>query len=166
MSRIVPSSILLVLLAGPALAGGETPPATATPPAAPSGEAKPRITLRWSTASESENYGFFVLRGEKEEGPFKSLNERALAGAGTSELPHDYVYEDFDVRPGQVYYYYLESVSTKGDREKFSPVIKQTCCKPPKPKPDAKGEKLPDKPGDTPADKPEKKAGADGRGGL
>ena len=105
-----------------------TPP-TATPAATPAPGARPKITLKWSTASEVDNYGFFVLRGDDEKGPFKALNERILAGAGNSDIPRNYSYEDMDVVPGKAYFYYLESVSTQGVHEKFSPVIRKECCK-------------------------------------
>lgn len=90
-----------------------------------------KITLKWSTASEVDNYGYFVYRGETEEGPFKVLNERAIPGAGNSEVPRDYRYEDRAVKMGSTYFYYLESVSTVGVKEKFSPVLERECCKVP-----------------------------------
>lgn len=137
--------VLGLLVATPLLAAGPTP----TPAAAP--DSRPRVTLRWTTASENENYGFFVLRGDKEQGPFRGLNEKAIAGAGSSENPHDYVFEDFDVKQGVTYYYYLESVSTKGEREKFSPVISRTCCK------QAKADKPAETPSEKSPDKPKEK---------
>jgi hypothetical protein len=95
----------------------------------------PRITLRWTTASELDNYGFFVMRSDVEEGPFKPLHPKAIAGAGNSEMPHKYSYDDTAVEMGKAYYYYVESVSTRGEREKFTPVITKTCCKVPTPTP-------------------------------
>lgn len=103
-------------------------PGEATPevPAAP-----PKITLRWTTASELDNYGFFVMRSDLEEGPFKPLHPKAIPGAGNSEMPHSYNYDDTAVEMGKAYFYYVESVSTRGEREKFTPVIQKTCCKAP-----------------------------------
>lgn len=115
-----------LLLAG--LAGSGCGSAGA-PPAAVSAEARLRITLSWTTSTEVDNYGFFVFRGDAESGPFREVNERILPGAGNSEIPRRYTWEDFDVVPGRTYFYYLESVSTAGVREKFSPVISKTCCK-------------------------------------
>jgi hypothetical protein len=114
--------------------------AAAKPEAAKDDPSRPRITLKWSTASEVDNYGFFVMRGDDEKGPFKALNEKAVPGAGNSDLPREYKYEDFNVVPGKTYHYYLESVSTLGVREKFSPVLKRECCK---------QVKAPEKPADT-----------------
>jgi hypothetical protein len=134
---------LLALLAAASLAGSlraedkkPAVPAPAAPtPAAKAAEAsdddpsRPRITLTWSTASEVDNYGFFVMRADDEKGPFKALNEKAIPGSGNSDLPREYRYKDFAVVPGRSYHYYLESVSMSGVREKFSPVLKRECCK-------------------------------------
>lgn len=92
---------------------------------------EPKIVLRWTTASEVDNYGFFVLRSETEEGPFMVLNKTPIPGAANSEVPKDYVYEDVEVIPGKTYYYYIESVSISGRKEKFSPTLHKTCCEKP-----------------------------------
>lgn len=88
----------------------------------------PRLTLRWTTASEVDNAGFYVFRSEQKDGDFKQLNEKMLPGAGNAEVPSKYVYVDLDVQDGKTYYYYIESVSLSGKHEKFSPVIDRTCC--------------------------------------
>ncbi len=116
-------ALLLALAFAPALRGDEPKAAK------PADDARPHVTLTWSTASEVDNFGYFVMRGEDETGPFKAVNEKAIPGAGNSEVPKDYRYQDFDVTPGKTYWYYLESVSTSGVREKFSPVLKRQCCK-------------------------------------
>ncbi|KAA0254756.1 hypothetical protein FBQ97_02035 [Acidobacteria bacterium ACD] len=133
-TRAASAFCLALLLPAAALAGQAKPappPAAPAPSAtpAPAAPARPKITLKWSTASEVDNYGFFVFRGDDEKGPFKALNERILPGAGNSDVPSNYLYEDLDVVPGRAYYYYLESVSTQGVHEKFSPVLRKDCCK-------------------------------------
>lgn len=80
-------------------------------------------TLRWTTASEVNNFGFDIYRGEAEDGPFERITERPIPGAGTTDEPSDYVYEDFGIEAGVTYYYYVESISTDGVRERFSPVF-------------------------------------------
>lgn len=139
--------LLIAVLGQPAAPAAPTPaptvpPALAATPAV--NDARPRIRLKWTTASEVDNYGYFVHRGEAEAGPFKVLNARAMPGAGNSEVPSNYFYEDFDVEMGKTYFYWVESVSTRGEKEKFTPVIKRTCCQAPKP----------DKPAATPVEKP------------
>lgn len=97
-----------------------------SPPPSPAGGLK--ITLKWTTASEVDNYGYFVHRGDTPDGPFTPMNKKAIPGAGNSDTPSQYLWEDHDVELGRTYYYYLESVSVQGTREKFSPVLSRTCC--------------------------------------
>jgi hypothetical protein len=119
--------LALTILAGPALAGEVAKPTAATPEA--KRDERPRITLTWSTASEMDNYGFFVKRADDEKGPFKALNVKILPGGGNSDVPLEYKYVDENVVMGKTYFYYLESVSTTGVKEKFSPTLKKVCCK-------------------------------------
>lgn len=126
LGRLLPVPALLLVVAGCV----SEPAAPAAPVVAPPAATEaPRITLKWSTATEVDNYGFFVHRGDAEEGPFTIRNERILPGAGNSEVPSSYTWVDEEVVPGKAYFYWLESVSTAGVKEKFSPVIRQVCCK-------------------------------------
>ena len=81
-------------------------------------------TLRWSTASEQQNFAFDVYRGQQEEGPFTRLTSKPILGAGTTDETTRYEYRDDTVEPGIQYYYYVESISMSGTRERFTPVIK------------------------------------------
>jgi hypothetical protein len=89
-------------------------------------------TIRWSTASEVENFGYDVYRGDSEEGPFVRLTPKPIPGAGTSDEPHKYSYVDKDIDPTKEYWYYVESVSYSGVRERFTPIQKAK-AKQPKP---------------------------------
>lgn len=89
-------------------------------------------TIRWATASEVENFGYDVYRGEAEDGPFVRLTPKPIPGAGTSDEPHKYAYVDKDIDPTKDYWYYVESVSYAGVRERFTPVQKAK-AKQPKP---------------------------------
>lgn len=112
-------------LALPALgtAQGASPAPSPAPSASPS--PAPLVnTVKWSTASEVENFGYDVYRGEKEEGPFVRINPKPIPGATTSDEPSYYQYVDADIDPAKGYYYYVESISLRGVREKFTPVIK------------------------------------------
>src|SRR5258706_11194694 len=123
------------------------------PKPAPAADDRPKVTLKWSTASEVDNYGFNIMRGDDEKGPFKAINEKIISGAGNSDTPKEYRYEDFGVIKGKTYHYYIESVSTTGVHEKFSPTLKKVCCKDPKAPETAKTDKPADK-----TDKPATKA--------
>ena len=105
------------------------PAATApapTPSSATAATPPPPLTntIRWSTASEVDNFGFDVYRGDAEEGPFVRLTSTPVAGAGTSDEPHAYRFVDETISAGKVYYYYVESISLAGVRERFTPVIR------------------------------------------
>lgn len=69
-----------------------------------------------------DSFGFDVFRGEREEGPFERLNAKPIAGAGTSDESHAYVWVDETIDPTKEYFYYVESISIDGVREKFTPV--------------------------------------------
>lgn len=130
-----------VLVAAPAAAQAPAPPAPAASPKALSN------TIKWSTASEVENFGYDVFRGDKEEGPFAKLNSRIIAGAGTVDEPRYYQYVDETIEAGKEYWYYVESVSMAGIREKFTPVFKSKAK-------DAEGKALPNPAADAPAARP------------
>lgn len=87
-------------------------------------EDAPKNSLKWTTASEVENFGFDIFRSGSEDGQFEKMTERPLAGAGTTDEPQSYVWEDFDIEKGRDYFYYIESISMSGVRERFSPIIK------------------------------------------
>ncbi len=93
-------------------------------------EPPPTNTLRWSTASEVDNFGFDVYRGASEEGPFERLTIDPIPGAGTTDTPSQYQYVDETIDPGTTYYYYVESISLQGIREQFTPIIKANAKRP------------------------------------
>lgn len=80
-------------------------------------------TARWSTASELDNFGYDVYRGDSEEGPFERLTADPIQGAGTTDEPQQYSYRDENIDPCKAYWYYVEAISTSGTREKFTPVF-------------------------------------------
>jgi len=81
-------------------------------------------TARWSTASEQDSFGFDVFRGDTEKGDFKKLTKDPILGAGTSDETHKYEYRDDTIDPCKEYWYYVESIPTKGVHEKFTPVFR------------------------------------------
>ncbi len=86
--------------------------------------------LKWSTATEVDNFGFDIYRSLNEDGPFERVNSTPIPGAGTVDEPRSYVYEDVEIDPTRDYYYYVESISLDGIREQFSPVIKAKAKRP------------------------------------
>jgi len=119
VARRLSVTVLLVLFGWivPAVAGGAGG-------SNESQETKLRNTLRWTTASEVDNFGFDVFRAKREEGPFHRVNDDPIPGAGTSDVPSDYVWVDSTIEPGQEYFYYVESISMAGVRERVTPTFR------------------------------------------
>ena len=80
-------------------------------------------TAHWTTASEEENFGYDVYRGDNEKGPFVKLTKQPLLGNGTTLETHKYEFADDAIDPCKDYWYYVESIATDGTREKFTPVF-------------------------------------------
>ena len=80
-------------------------------------------TARWSTASEQNSFSFDVYRSDTEKGEFTKITKMPMMGAGTTDETHKYEYRDDTIDPCKDYWYYVESTSTKGEREKFTPVF-------------------------------------------
>jgi len=99
-------------------------PAEPAPPPAPPAEEPISNTLRWSTASEVDNFGFDVFRSLSEDGPFERVNSETIPGAGTVDTPTRYEFVDAEIEPHRTYHYYVESISLQGEREQFTPIIK------------------------------------------
>ncbi|MDE2258454.1 MAG: hypothetical protein KGK05_11870 [Xanthomonadaceae bacterium] len=80
-------------------------------------------TAHWTTASEENNFGYDVYRGESEKGPFVKLTKTPILGNGTTLETHNYEFVDDTIDPCRDYWYYVESIATDGSREKFTPVF-------------------------------------------
>ena len=105
--------------------------ASASEATAPTEESEPLTNkLKWSTASEVDNFGFDIYRSTVEDGPFERITQTPMAGAGTVDAPQYYEFVDADIDPTQDYFYYVESISIDGVRERFSPIIKAPAKRP------------------------------------
>jgi hypothetical protein len=93
-------------------------------------EEPPVNTLKWTTASEVDNFGFDIYRALSEDGPFERITAEPIPGAGTIDEPQNYVFIDDKIDPTRDYYYYIESISLGGVREVFSPVIRAPAKRP------------------------------------
>lgn len=80
-------------------------------------------TAHWTTASEENNFGYDVYRGNVEKGPFVKLTKQPILGNGTTPETHKYEFADDTIDPCKDYWYYVESIDTNGTREKFTPVF-------------------------------------------
>ena len=123
---------LATVLLGAAVLAFPAPRAKAEEPAAEPPEAAAeeapkshRNGLRWTTASELNNFGYHIYRGESEEGPFERLTDEPILGAGTTDEPSKYEFIDEDIDPYATYWYYIESVSKTGVKERFTPIFRK-----------------------------------------
>ena len=80
-------------------------------------------TLKWTTASEVENFGYDVYRATSEDGPFERITEQPIPGAGTTDEPTAYEWADDTIDPHTQYWYYVESISMSNERERFTPIF-------------------------------------------
>ncbi len=106
-----------------AAATAEQPSYEAPPPSLPSGKPYDN-TIKWATASEVDNFGFDVYRGDSPDGPFERLNAETIEGGGTTDEPRNYKFIDDTIDPYKTYYYYVEAISMNSVRERFTPVGK------------------------------------------
>ncbi len=68
------------------------------------------VRLDWTTASEIDNYGFYVQRMGSNETTFADVENGFLPGAGTTLKPQSYVYVDVDIHAAGTYHYRLRQV--------------------------------------------------------
>jgi hypothetical protein len=84
------------------------------------------VKLNWFTASEIENIGFIILRGQEESGDYSELdsykNNPQLWGAGNSSEEHSYHYNDDDVSNNVTYWYKLRDVDFYGIYSEYGPI--------------------------------------------
>jgi len=74
----------------------------------------------WTTQSEDNNAGWNIYRGDYSDafinGDVIQINPDLIEGAGTTAQPTDYIFEDqYEVIPGNEYWYILESVDYSGE---------------------------------------------------
>ncbi len=80
--------------------------------------------IQWRTESEINNLGFNIYRAcsnvdvPVDELKFFKINASLIPGAGTSSLPHEYHFKDFQVKDKFFYWYQLEGVDYTGKATK------------------------------------------------
>ncbi len=82
------------------------------------------ITLKWETASETSNLGFFLFRSQTEGSGYTDISgfiESLDQGAGAQ-----YSFEDNNVTPGVIYYYKLQDVPAGGGTSTYIAPISAT----------------------------------------
>ncbi len=118
-------ALLMLISLGASATAGEKPAESEDQATSEQNAERPANHLRWSTATESENFGYDVYRAESEDGPFERINKDPILGAGTTDEPTSYEFVDDDIDPYITYWYYLESISMTGAKERFTPVFRK-----------------------------------------
>jgi len=81
------------------------------------------IRLKWETASELNNLGFNIYRGEPEGKARIRINDSLIAAkAPGSNSGAGYEFVDATVSGGKTYVYWLESLDLRGSSAEFGPV--------------------------------------------
>lgn len=81
-------------------------------------------TARWTTASESNTFGYDVYRSDSEKGKFARITKKPVLGNGTTSETHKYEFVDDTIDPCKEYWYYIEEITTDGQRVKFTSEFK------------------------------------------
>ena len=80
------------------------------------------VIIEWTTASEIDNAGFNILRGQTKDGSFVKVNPTLIPGAGTTAERQTYTWTDTTAKPNVAYYYQIEDVSFSGNRQPLATV--------------------------------------------
>jgi len=81
-----------------------------------------RVRLQWTTASETENLGFYIYRANEKEGFYFPVNPQLIPGAGTSSAEHRYQFLDEQIIPGQEYFYKIADIDYAGQISWHGPI--------------------------------------------
>ena len=80
------------------------------------------VVVNWTTASEMDNAGFYVLRSGESGSGFVRVSPALIPGAGTTADQQTYTYQDTTAQRNVPYYYRLEEVSLSGERRAVATV--------------------------------------------
>jgi len=72
------------------------------------------LTIRWTTESELDIFGYNLYRSDTPDGEFVKINDELLPPAVDPFIGGEHLYIDEGVIRGRTYYYQLESVTRYG----------------------------------------------------
>jgi len=82
-----------------------------------------RVVVRWQTASEIDNIGFYLYRTDSIDGPRVELSRGLIPSQSPgSAVGADYKFVDRNVELGRTYFYWLADVDTHGVTTLHGPV--------------------------------------------
>ncbi|MDE2698965.1 MAG: T9SS type A sorting domain-containing protein, partial [Gemmatimonadota bacterium] len=79
-----------------------------------------RVVINWTTASQTNNAGFRVLRSTDGEN-YEAVSE-LISGAGTTDQLMDYMFEDNSLPAAEIVYYVLEQIDLDGTVNLSNPI--------------------------------------------
>lgn len=85
-----------------------------------------KVALKWTTASEYENAGFYLLRSEDGEDGYERVNPHMVPSKGTMVRGASYSFTDTGLQRNRTYYYKLEDVDTAGTSTFHGPLRVKT----------------------------------------
>ena len=124
MTRIVLALLATLLFGSAAHAAGPVTAGACGSQAKVPADQRITNTARWTTASESNTFGYDVYRGDSENGKFVRITKKPVLGNGTTSETHKYEFVDDTIDPCKEYWYYVEEITTSGERTKFTTVFK------------------------------------------
>jgi hypothetical protein len=71
------------------------------------------VKISWSTASETDNYGFYVQKSQDDMNNYQTIENSFVAGHGTAIESHSYSFTDANATSG-LWYYRLQQVDRDG----------------------------------------------------
>jgi len=81
------------------------------------------VVLNWQTGTEIDNLGFYLVRSENIGSDYLQVNDEIIPTNGGNNVNGSfYSYNDYNVRPGKLYFYWLISVDIYGDCNVYGPV--------------------------------------------
>ena len=124
MTRIVLALLATLLLGSAAYAAAPVAAGACGSQAKVPADQRVTNTARWTTASEENTFGYDVYRGDSEDGKFVRITKKPVLGNGTTSETHQYEFIDDAIDPCKEYWYYVEEMTTSGERSKFTTVFK------------------------------------------
>jgi fibronectin type 3 domain-containing protein len=116
--------LLTAVLAAPPLAGADDSTPATEPSPTPAAGSLPEVVLQWTARSEEGVYGYLVYRSHRREGPYRRINPEIIhARHAPPPATSSYRFVDAEVESGRTYYYYLDTVSNGGLKQRLSGVI-------------------------------------------
>ena len=80
------------------------------------------LRIAWRLQTQENVYGFYVYRGESEEGPWTRANKELIPGHDTTSIPHSYKFYDTGLVQGKKYFFYITEITTDGKENTISPI--------------------------------------------